>query len=99
MSSPVPAADAGAKRPDFASGYPESETLDVLLRAFDAGDFAAVRKGTSALLATETDDAILEATADLRRRIYPGATAVYILALSVGLLLFLAGYYWLRVQP
>ncbi|MFP6686088.1 MAG: hypothetical protein VB934_15325 [Polyangiaceae bacterium] len=99
MSSPVPAEEAGAKRAGFASGYPESETLDVLLRAFDAGDFAAVREGTSTLLATETDDAILKATTDLRRRIYPGATAIYILALSVGLLLFLAGYYWLRVQP
>lgn len=99
MSSPAPATEAGAKRPSFASGYPQSETLDDLLGAFDAGDFAAVREGTSALLASETDDAILAATADLRRRIYPGATAVYILALSVGLLLFLAGYYWLRVQP
>jgi hypothetical protein len=51
------------------------------------------------LLATEKDEAVLRAARDLRRRIHAGPTPIYILLLSIGLLVFLAGYYWLQANP
>ena len=91
-------AAASKARPRFAKGYPASAELDRLVDAFSAGNFALVRSEAPALADEAEDEAVRTAARDLRRRISPEPTAVYLWALGVALVLLLYGYY-LTNQP
>ena len=80
-------------RPLFAERYPRDERLERLLDAFDAGNFAQVRTEAAKLDAEVEEEDVRAALRDLRRRIDPEPTAIYIWALGVALLVFLFGYY------
>jgi hypothetical protein len=81
------------RRPPFARGYPRHPDLDALLVAFEAGNFAQVREGLAALQGNEPDDTLASAARDLRRRIEPSPTSVFVWALGVALLALLYGFY------
>jgi hypothetical protein len=80
-------------RPAFARGWPRDERLDALLAAFEAGNFAHVRTEAPALAKASDDEAIKAAAFELRRRIEPGPSALYLWALGVMLVVFLYGYF------
>jgi hypothetical protein len=82
--------------PAFARGWPRDEALDALVAAFDAGDYARVRREAPVLARKTDDDAVRRAARELARRLDPDPVAVYMLMAAVVLLVFLAGWYWLH---
>ncbi len=88
----------GDRRPAFARSYPRSPELDRLLLAFEAGNYGLVRTEAAALAERSDDQALRDAALDLRRRIEPGPTAIYLWAIGVALLLFLFGYYLMQTH-
>ena len=80
-------------RPPFARSYPRHDGLDELVFAFERGDFGLVREKAPALIDGDADEAVKRAATDLRRRIDPAPTSVYLWALGVALLVFLYGFY------
>lgn len=87
-----PESDEGV--PAFARGWPRDATLDALVAAFEAGDYARVRREAPLLAKSTEDDAVRRAARELRRRLDPDPVAVYMLAAAGALLVFLAGWYW-----
>jgi hypothetical protein len=79
----------GMERPRFLLDFPEDPELDRLIAAFEAGNFARVRKDAPRLAETTADPAVKEAALELRRRIDPDPLAKYLLAVSFVLLLVL----------
>jgi hypothetical protein len=89
-AEPEPVLDAdGRERPRFLLTFPRDPSLDVLVRAFERGDFAYVRAHAAGVIAGATDPAVKDAASELRRRIDPDPTVVLLLGLFGGLLLFL----------
>jgi hypothetical protein len=80
--------------PAFARAFPREPALDALVLAFEAGDYARVRREAPALARSTDDDAVRAAARELRRRLDPDPLAVYLLAAAALLLTFLAGWYW-----
>jgi hypothetical protein len=78
----------GRERPKFVLAFPSDPELDALVRAFESGNFALIRKEASKLAASTTDPAVREAALELRRRIDPDPTVVRLLLLSFALLVF-----------
>jgi hypothetical protein len=87
------AASAEAGRPAFAKGYPRTAALDRLVAAFAAGDFGLVRREAPEVEASANDAAVRRAVQDLRRRIAPDPTAIYLWAIGVVLLVVIYGWY------
>jgi hypothetical protein len=84
------------KRPVFARSYPSDPEVDRLLQAFEAGNYGLVRTDATALADRTEDEAVRDAALDLRRRIEPTPTSVYLWAIGVGLVVFLFGYYLMQ---
>jgi len=80
--------------PAFARAFPREPALDALVAAFEAGDYARVRREAPALARRTEDDAVRAAARELRRRLDPDPLAVYLLVAAAALLTFLAGWYW-----
>lgn len=87
--------DAGEprKRPPFAARYPHAPEIDELLAAFEAGDYGTVRQRSREIAGATTDERIRAAALDLRRRIHPDPTSLYLLGIAVALLLLLYLHY------
>jgi hypothetical protein len=83
--------------PAFARSFPrDDDALTALLAAFEAGDYARVRR-EAPLLADKTErDDVRRAAREIRRRLDPDPLAVYMLMAAAALLVFLAGWYWLH---
>jgi hypothetical protein len=84
------------RRPGFARTWPHDAVLDALVAAFEAGDYARVRREAPALAERTEHDAVRRAARELRRRLDPDPVAVYMLMVAGALLAFLAGWYWLH---
>ncbi len=82
--------------PAFAAGFPRDPVLDALVAAFEAGDYARVRREAPALAKQTDRDDVRAAARELARRLEPDPLAAYLLGLAALLLVFLAGYYWLH---
>jgi hypothetical protein len=93
--SAAPAGDDD-RVPAFAHAFPRDAELDALVAAFEAGDYARVRREAPALAQRTEDDAVRRAARELRRRLDPDPAAVYMLLAAAMLLVFLAGWYWLH---
>jgi hypothetical protein len=86
--------DGRAEVAAFARAFPRDPALDALVSAFDAGDYARVRREAPALAkATDRDD-VRAAARELARRLDPDPLAVYLLGGAAVLLAFLAAWYW-----
>jgi hypothetical protein len=92
----IDGAEAGENMPAFAVGWPPDAALVALVAAFEAGDYARVRREAPALAKATEDDAVRRAARELRRRLDPDPVAVYMLMAAAALLVFLAGWYWLH---
>lgn len=80
----------GRERPRFLLSFPSDPQLDVLVRAFERGDFASVREAAPKLAASTADPAVRAAALELRRRIDPDPTVVRLLLLACALLIFVS---------
>jgi len=86
----APHDDMGMERPRFLLDFPEDPDLERLIVAFEAGNFALVRKDAEKVAAAAESPAVREAALELRRRIDPDPLAKYLLAISLVLLLVVA---------
>jgi hypothetical protein len=86
----APHDDKGMERPRFLLDFPEDPDLERLIVAFEAGNFALVRKDAEKVAAATESPAVREAALELRRRIDPDPLAKYLLAISLVLLLVVA---------
>lgn len=94
--------ERGADEPSevvpFARSYPSDPELTRLLAFFIQGNYAAVRAGAEKLARESRDEAVAAAARDLRRRLDPEPTAIFLWAIGVALCLFLFGYYAFYAQ-
>jgi hypothetical protein len=87
--------ESGRERPRFLLRFPKHPELEPLIQAFEAGDYALVRRDAPALAERTDDPAVRDAAMELRRRIDPDPLYKYLLAASVVLLAFLTAYAYL----
>jgi len=86
----VPTLDAaGRERPRFLLSFPRHPELDRLVAAFEAGDYATVRRDAPDLAERADDAAVRDAALELRHRLDPDPLVKYIVLASVVLLIFL----------
>jgi hypothetical protein len=82
----------GRERPRFVLEFPKDPALEQLVRAFEAGNYQAVREG-AAKLAESTEDPLVRAAArELGRRIEPDPLMKYLLFVALGLFVFVVWY-------
>jgi hypothetical protein len=79
----------GNERPVFLLDFPEDPELERLIAAFEAGDYAEVRRVAPGVAERAQDPDVRAAALELRRRIDPDPLSSYIVVISVVLLLFL----------
>ncbi|HYP74969.1 MAG TPA: hypothetical protein VER12_03400 [Polyangiaceae bacterium] len=78
----------GRERPRFLLEFPNDPALQSLVRAFEAGNYQAVRDGARKL-ADSTEDPIVRAAArELGRRIEPDPLMKYLLFVALCLFVF-----------
>jgi hypothetical protein len=82
----------GRERPRFLTAFPADPELQRLVRAFEAGNYEAVREGASKLAEATPDPIVREAARELRRRIDPDPLMKYLLAVSLLLFVFVVWY-------
>jgi hypothetical protein len=82
----------GRERPAFLLDFPHDPELERLLRAFESGNYALVRRDAPRLAETSDDPEVRDAAAELFRRIQPDPLIKYLLLASIALLAFLIAY-------
>jgi hypothetical protein len=82
----------GRERPRFLLEFPSDPELEMLIAAFEQGNYARVRRDAPALAARTEDAEVRRAALELRRRLDPDPLLKYLLGISVALLLFLTAY-------
>lgn len=92
-TAPGRALDAeGRERPRFLLEFPGDPELQRLVRAFEAGNYAAVRVGAPRLAAESDDPFVRAAARELRRRIDPDPLVKYLLAVAIALFVFVVWF-------
>lgn len=78
-----PTLDAdGRERPKFLLRYPEDPALDALVRAFEAGNFRAVREGAPKLAERSERPEVRRAAEELLRRIEPDPLVKFLIGVT-----------------
>ncbi len=93
---PIPLDAHGRERPAFLLGFPEDPGLQALTRAFEAGNYAYVRREAPALAEHARDPDVQAAARELLRRLEPEPAAKYLLAASGVLLVVLTLWAYLH---
>jgi hypothetical protein len=86
----VPVQAVQASAPHFTSHFPDDPELQALVRAFEDGRYAHVRRYAPELAAKTDDPKIAEAALELRRRLDPDPLARNLLLAAIALLVVLA---------
>jgi len=86
----------GEERPAFLLSFPRDPELEPLIAAFEAGDFARVRREAPELARRTRDEAVRRAALELRRRIDPDPLLVVLLVFALSLFAFLVA--WIYAQ-
>ena len=99
LAAPPPAAEEerplnsdGRERPRFLLKFPDDPELQRLVRAFEVGNYEAVRDGANKLAEVTADPIVREAARELRRRIDPDPLMKYLLGVAVLLFVFVVWY-------
>jgi hypothetical protein len=79
----------GRERPAFLLAFPEDPELEKVMRAFELGNYAFVRKAAPELAEKTTDAKVRAAAEELARRIEPDPLVKVLLGLALGLLVLL----------
>jgi hypothetical protein len=82
--------------PAFARGFPENDLLDELVLAFQAGDYAKVRRDAPRIASASDDDEVKRAAQELVRRTRADPLMKWLLVFTGALLLTLSGYWMTR---
>lgn len=82
----------GRERPGFSLDFPDDPELQRLVRAFEVGNYEAVRTGAPRLAEATEDAAVRVAARELRRRINPDPLMKYLLWVAVALFVFVVWY-------
>jgi hypothetical protein len=82
----------GRERPRFLLKFPDDPELQRLVRAFEAGNYEAVRDGADKLAESTADPLVREAARELRRRIDPDPLLKYLLSVAVLLFVLVVWY-------
>lgn len=85
----------GEERPAFLLEYPHDPELERLIEAFEAGNFALIRRDAAELARRTNDEAVRRAALELRRRIDPDPLLLVMLALSIALFSFITLWIYL----
>jgi hypothetical protein len=85
----------GEERPAFLLEYPYDPDLERLMDAFEAGNFALIRRDAPELARRTDDEAVRRAALELRRRIDPDPLLLVLLGLSIALLAFITLWIYL----
>jgi hypothetical protein len=80
-------------RPSFAKDFPREPTLDALVEAFEAGDFARAREGADKLVREAQDADVRRAAAVLGARTRADPLQTLLLGLSLALLVALSAWW------
>lgn len=88
----------GRERPRFLLAFPNDPELQRLVRAFEAGNYQAVRVGARKLAEDTPDPLVREAARELRRRIDPDPLMKYLLMVALTLFVFVVWYTY-QSQP
>jgi hypothetical protein len=86
----------GEERPRFLLEFPEDPELEALIAAFEAGNFAQVRREAPELARRSADEAVRQAAWELRRRTDPDPLLIVLLLLCLGLFGFLVSWVYTR---
>ena len=86
----------GEDRPRFLLDFPEDPELEALIAAFEAGNFARVRREAPELAKRSTHEAVRQAALELRRRTDPDPLLIVLLLLCLGLFGFLVIWVYAR---
>jgi hypothetical protein len=81
---------SGRERPRFLLKFPPDPELDRLVQAFERGNYALLRAEAEAVAERAEDPRVRDAALELKRRIEPDPLVKYLLALALGVLLFVA---------
>jgi hypothetical protein len=87
---------AGEERPEFLLEFPDDPELELLIAAFEAGNFAHVRAAAPKLAASTPSPAVRRAALELRRRTDPDPLLVGMLGLCILLFVFLVTWIYTR---
>ncbi len=90
-----PKAPNATERPAFLASFPAHEELDALVRAFEAGNYALVRREAPELARRTEDEAVRRAALELRARIEATPLMRLMLFFTFALLAFLT-FYWVQ---
>jgi hypothetical protein len=88
---PEPPQQSGPERPRFLLKFPDHPELNRLVRAFELGNYAEVRRAAPALLDDE-NQAIRRGARELLKRIDPDPLMKYLLMLAVSLFVLVVWY-------
>jgi hypothetical protein len=83
---------SGAERPTFHAWFPRHEELELLVRAFEVGNYALVRQRAPKLAQSADSEKVRAAARELLARIEPDPLMKYLLLAATLLLVFLAFY-------
>jgi hypothetical protein len=86
----------GEERPAFLLEFPDDPALARVIAAFEAGDFATVRREAPELARATSDPAVRRAALELRERIDPDPLLLVLLAFAISLLIFLVAWIYTR---
>jgi hypothetical protein len=75
----------GRERPAFLLEFPNEPELERLIAAFEAGNYAHVRKAAPALVEHSADPEVKAAARELLARIDPDPLVKFLLAVAIGL--------------
>ena len=87
------------RRPAFSQEFPRTSELDALVDAFAAGDYARVRKEALRLAETAPEGEVRRAARTLLERTKPDPVAVWLVALTAGLLVIVSVYWMGHSTP
>jgi hypothetical protein len=86
----------GEERPAFLLEFPHDPELELLVRAFEDGNFAEVRRAAPELARRTSDPAVRRAALELRQRIDPDPLLVVLLLFSLSLFAMIVA--WIYAQ-
>jgi hypothetical protein len=88
----------GEERPAFLLDFPDDPELELLIVAFETGNFARVRRDAPELARRTQDESVRRAALELRGRIDPDPLLVVLLLFTLSLFVFILAWIYTRSQ-
>lgn len=89
----------GEERPRFLLELPHDPALEPLIEAFESGNYARVRAGAPEVAKSNADPEVRRAAEELLVRIEPDPLVKLLLAVAIGLFLFVVVWVYVKQAP